>query len=174
MTRRGSLAYYFAAIVCGSFFVALAYYARAAAESGLGPRWAYNFLFAYFLALIAGFLPQLLNAFVLRRVMRALGWRGAWHWVAVGAVVGVALLWGVARLGFLIEGMYFPADWQRVKLLLAFPLLGPIMFAATPFWLPLPAFAATAWVLHRIHRAFEPADTPPAESSPAPEEGSKM
>jgi hypothetical protein len=168
MTRRGSLAYYFAAIVCGSLFVALVYYARSAALSGLGRRWAYDFLFAYFLALIAGFLPQLVNAFILRRAMRALRWRRAWQWMAFGAVIGVALLWGLARLGYLIEGMHFPMEWQRMKLLLAFPFLGPIMFAATPFWLPLSAFAANAWVLHRIHRAFEPGDTPPDESSFGP------
>jgi hypothetical protein len=156
MTRRGSLAYYFAAIACGCFFIAAAYYAHSVWMFGWGERWARDFLFAYFLSLLGGFFATLLFAFVLRRAMRALRCAAAWQWLAGGAVLGAAVLWGLARLGYLLESIRFPLERQLLKSILMIPLIGPVMFSASPFWLPPLAFAATAWVLHRIHRAFEP------------------
>ena len=38
-----------------------------------------------------------------------------------------------------------------------FLFVGPMMFSVKPFWIPLIAFAATAWVLHRIQSAFDSA-----------------
>jgi len=156
MTRRGSFVYYFAAIVCGSFFIAAAYYAHSVWMFGAGERWARDFLFAYFLAVIGGFLPTLLFAFLLRRVLRAMHWQAVWQWLVAGAVIGMAVLWALTRLGYFIETMHFSAGMQLLKSVLMFSLVGPMMLAVTPIWLPIPAFAATAWVLHRIHRAFEP------------------
>ena len=160
MTRRGTFAYYLAAIVCGAFFIAAAYFAHSVWMFGASERWARDFLFAYFLAVIGGFLPTLLFAFLLRRAMRALQWQAAWRWLVAGAVLGTALLWGLTRLGFFIEAVHFSAAMQIVKSVLMFSLVGPIMLSATPFWLPPLAFAATAGVLHCIHRAFEPTAEP--------------
>lgn len=156
MTRRGSFVYYFAAIVCGAFFIAVAYYANTVRVFGLSDRWARDFLFAYFLSILGGFFATLIFAFVLRRAMRALRWQAAWKWLVAGAVLGAAVLWGLARLGYLLEAVHFPLERQLLKSILMIPLIGPVMFSASPFWLPPLAFAATAWVLHRIHRAFEP------------------
>lgn len=160
MTRRGSFAYYSAAVVCGSFFVALTYYIHSAMEWGLDSRWAQDFLFAYFLAIIGGFVPLLLYGFVLRRITRMFHWQFAWQWALAGAIVGIALLWLMARLGYLAEGTYFSPERQRLKAFLVYPFVGAMMFTAKPFWLPIPVLVATAYVLLRIHRAFEPSAKP--------------
>lgn len=161
MTRRGSLAYYFAAIVCGCFFVALTYYLHSALEWGFGERWGRDLLFAWFLSVIAGFLPILFFAFLLRRAAGLMKLSAAWQWMALGVVAGLATLSLLDRAGTLLEQLYFPAERQRLKSLLVFPFVGPMMYAAKPLWLPIPAFAATAYVLYRIHRAFDRADPSP-------------
>ena len=160
MTRRGSFAYYSAAIVCGCFFIAAAYHVHSVWMYGAGESWARDFLFAYFLTIIGGFLSTLLFAFLLRRVLRALRWQAGWQWLVAGAVIGVALLWVLTRLGYFIEATHFSAGMQLAKSVLMFPLVGPVMFSATPFWLPPLPFVATAWLLHRIYRAFEPPAEP--------------
>ncbi len=156
MTRRGSLAYYSVAVVCGSFFVALAYYLHSAAEWGIGDRWAYDLIFAYFLTIVAGIVPLLLYAATLRHLVRSLRWQAAWQWTLLGTVVGVTLLWILARLGYIAESAYFSPQRQGLKFLLVYPFVGPMMFTAKPFWLPIPVFAAASYVLYRVHRAFEP------------------
>ncbi|HEX9760600.1 MAG TPA: hypothetical protein VGA40_06755 [Candidatus Acidoferrales bacterium] len=157
MTRRGSLAYYFAAIVCGCFFIAAAYYAHSVSVYGASERWARDFFFAYFLVVLAGFLPALLYAFLLRRVTRLCGCRAWWQWMACGAALGWGVLWVVTRIGYLIEATRFSAEMQGFKSGVMFLFVGPMMFSVKPFWIPLIAFAATAWVLHRIQSAFDSA-----------------
>ena len=165
MTRRGSLAYYLAAVVCGTFFVVFVYHAYSVWESGLGDRWAYDFIFAYFISLAVGLFTQLLFAFVLRRVTALLHWQAGWQWLIAGAVAGLAVLWILHWTGYALERMHFPPERQTLKSLLLYPFfVGPMMLAARPFWLPIPAFAATAFVLFRVHRAFDAPSEPLAGS----------
>lgn len=155
--HRAGLVYYPAAVIAAGLFVAAAYYAHSVAQWGADERWARTFLVTLVVTTLGGLLPYLLAAFVLRRAARAGSWRRGWQWMAAGVAVGMAVLWTVVRCGYLVEQAYFPPEWQQAKSILMFPFLGPIMLSAKPLWLPVPAFAATAYVLFRIQRAFGPA-----------------
>lgn len=147
MTRRGSIAYYLAAVVCGSFFLSASYYLYFVLGRGASAKdWAKGFLFVYFFTILLGFLPELLGAWLLRRVVTALGWTATWQWLIAGTAVFFALVWGVGQAGLALE--------QQLPLAVKVVLLGAMYVAVSPLWIPVPAAAATAWVLHRVHRAF--------------------
>lgn len=160
MTRRGSLAYYLAAVVCGSFFLAVSYHGSFLASGAAREHWARDFLFVYFFTVSLGFIPQLLAAFSLRRLASRLGWTRAWQWVAAGSVLFLVVLWGLGKLGLAVEDAYFAQGFQKLKAALMFLLVGPMMATTKPMWLPVPAAAATSWVLYLVHRAFAPRPEP--------------
>lgn len=150
MTRRGSLAYYLAAWVCGCFFMALTIW--------LSSLWlptarsVSDLLFVYFLYLMSGVLPMLLFGFVLRRIANGMHWAHAWHWLVGGAILAPAL---TALLGVMSSSQIFQGggwhDWISSYLLSTSAIYVP------PSWTSIvtaPAGAATAWVLFRIDRAF--------------------
>lgn len=151
MARRVSLVYYSIAILVGSLLIALAYYGQSLVRWGPGDRLLAGFLFVYALALAGGVPAQLANAFLLRRVTGAIHWHRPWHWLLLGTIIGWTVVWTLSQLGYLIERAYFPAELQRVKALLMFPFLGPIMFSAQPVSLVVAVAAATALVLRRVH-----------------------
>ncbi len=99
LTRRGSLAYYLAAWVCGGFFVALALFAAAqrAPDSGLTPD-TRGFLAICFFTLIYGWLPAVVFAFLLRRIARALEWERPWPWAISGGVLMLTFTLGLSFL----------------------------------------------------------------------------
>src|SRR5580658_9980023 len=99
MTRTGSIAYYLAAVVCGSFFFTLAQFIIGRANHGGVGDLVRNFLFAFFLETIFGCVPQLLAAFVLRRLAAPLHWTEAWHWAVGGAGVFLMVLFALSLLG---------------------------------------------------------------------------
>lgn len=144
---RGSLAYYLAAVVCGSFFLAVSYFAYFQLQGAQTRDHGRDLLFLYFFALLFGLLPLLLGAWVLRRVTSRLGWHQGWQWLLLGTVIFVVALWGLGQLGLAFEdastGVLLPV------------LLGPMFAAMYPLWVPVPPAAATAWVLFLVHRAFE-------------------
>jgi hypothetical protein len=148
MTRSGSLAYYLAAVVCGSFFFTLAHF-LVGTDKGSDPDWARAFLFAFFLDTIFGGIGQIIAAFVLRRLAAPLRWTKAWHWAIGGA--------GVFLLVLIVLGMLGTA-FDRVAAGSRIASLGPFVFGQASMrsgiWQTLSAGALTALVLFSVHRAF--------------------
>lgn len=162
MTRRGSIAYYLAAWVCGCFFMA--------ATIWLGneilptvPRSVSLLLVTYFFSLMFGAVTSLLFGFFLRRAATGMRWSRAWHWLVGGAILAPAL---TAVLGAVASSPALQGSGWRVWIFL--PLTGPYMINGSRVWMLLltaPAGAATAWVLFRIHRAFALLSVPPQAES---------
>ena len=161
MTRRGSLAYYFAAWGFGCFFLSI--FSLGAPTASRGTLSLIPALFYFFiLTLLFGAFTTLLFGFVLRRIAILFAFRRAWHWMATGAVLAPALLEMLGSI-FLPHG----ASISSARSWLQFYLLsGPELVVAggLPFVSrTIPAGAATAWVLYRVHRAFGvPAEKPEA------------
>jgi len=158
MTRRGTLAYYFVAIVVGCFFMVLGVTAIGEGSLRFSSQGLRDFFLLYFLALVYGSFTMLLFAFLLRQAARGLKWERAIVWVFAGALLAPSLVWA----------LYFIWD----KLLPKWALVGPQVmwwmifgsgigvaeFAHSQLAATVSAAvvgAATALVLHRIHRAFE-------------------
>jgi hypothetical protein len=151
MTRRGSLAYYLAAVVCGSFFFTLAQFIIGRANQGGFKDLARNFLFAFFLETIFGCVPQLLAAFALRRMASPLRWTEAWHWAVGGAGAFLLVLYALSLLGAVFNRF---AGGTRIA------PLGQYLFSQAAdslhggIWQALAAGALTALVLFAVNRAF--------------------
>jgi hypothetical protein len=158
MTRRGSIVYYLAALVVGSFFLAGAYQLRWLGMPLSSAERARGRLYDYFFGLVFAACTLLLSAYFLRKVTSWLGLKNVWLWVSAGAGVTLATVWTLGGLGTLL---LFRMDLPSFLLLpLFYALVGPAMLLKEPFWLPLwlPILtgAPTAFVLYKIHRAFEP------------------
>jgi len=155
MTRRGSIAYYLAAVVCGSFFLAVSYYGSLLWTGASRQNWGRDFLFIYVITIPLALLPQLLSAWLLRR----LAWRVAprsWPvWLAAGTIIWLAVLWSVGQVGAAVEQIRPSPAWVNLKVVVMFLLVGPMYASQQPLWIPVPAAAATAWVVFLVHRAFE-------------------
>lgn len=159
MTRRGSLAYYLAAWVCGCFFMsATIWFSSLWLPTA---RSVSDLLFVYFLYLMNGVLPMLLFGFVLRRAAKGMGLTHTWQWLVAGAVLTPALtaLLGMMSSWHAVQGAGW-RDWVSSY------LLSTRANQVPPRWMPVitaPAGAATAWVLFRIDRAFS---RPYSETTP--------
>lgn len=152
MTRRGSLAYYFAAITLGSFFLAVTYYAHSLLHGASRENIGRDFLVTFFFTVMLTLLPMLLAAFLLRRAAVALRWQTPWPWMLASAALFLALVQAFGWLGNVVQTNKMVVEWWRMVLM--FVLVGPMLAVKQPWWLPLPAGALTAWLLFRIHRAF--------------------
>jgi hypothetical protein len=154
MTRRGSLVYYLAAGVCGSFFLAIAYYPYFVIAHG-APRqqMGRDFLFTFFFTVMLGLPALLLAAFLLRLTARRFRWTQAWQWVLAGVAAFGLVVAALGGLGFFIER---GRNAMTLRTGVMFLLIGPRFLLQQPLWLPVPAAVATAYVLLLIHRAFEP------------------
>ena len=148
MTRSGSIAYYLAAVVCGSFFFTLAHF-LVGTDRGSDPDWARAFLFSFFLGTIFMCIPQIFAGFVLRRLAGPLHWTKAWHWAIGGAGIFLLVL---IMLGF--AGTAF----DRVAAGTRIASLGPFVFGQASMrsgiWQTLSAGALTALVLYSVQRTF--------------------
>ena len=172
MTRRGTLAYYFAAVVVGCFFLVLGVTAIGEGSLRFSTAGLRDFFLLYFLALVYGTFTMLLFAFVLRRVAHWLRWERAVAWIVTGAVLAPSVVWA----------LYFIWD----KLLAKWALVGPQVmwwmifgsaiglaeFAHSQLAATISAAAvgvATAFVLQRIDRAFAPGadEAPPSTGAEA-------
>ncbi len=98
MTRRGSIAYYSAAIVCGCFFLVLAL-------AGVGERslrvtrpGISDLFLLYFLSLAYGSVALLLFAFLLRVIARRVRWISSMEWMVGGAILACAQAWTMSAL----------------------------------------------------------------------------
>ncbi len=156
MTRRGSIAYYLAAVVCGSFFLAVSYFLYFQAAGSDSKQWGRDLLFLYFFGVLFAALPLVLGAWLLRRVVARLNWKQGWQWLLTGTAIFLAVVWVLGRTGVALVDADVPGTMALM------PILGGPMFATLyPLWVPLPASAATAATLFLVHRAF---------AEPAPEE----
>jgi hypothetical protein len=159
MTRRGSLAYYLTAWICGCFFMSLAVWIRdlfgASPNDAFSSRSVFGLIFFYFYGLVFGAIAALIGAFVLRRVMVALQCLTATHWAAVGAMLAPVL---IAILGIL--GKRMGTEGQGGLRVLRLITYGPMTVFEAGWWLPIPAGAASAYLLGRVQRAFAPQKSP--------------
>jgi hypothetical protein len=163
MTRRGSLAYYLTAWICGCFFMSAAVWAKDSLGARLDPftiRTAFGLLFFYFYGLLVGALAAFLGAFLLRHVMAALKCKTPSHWAVVGAILAPGL---IAILG--IWGRHNDAAQRPGMRALALLTFGPKTVVEVGWWLAIPAGAATAYLLGRVQRAFGMQQTEPQASA---------
>lgn len=92
LTRRGSLAYYLAAWVCGSFFFSLV---RLLAQPKQGDP-ARALLMGFFISAAVAWPAMLLFAFLLRKSGRLFALRDAARWALMGSAL--AIVFGAAAL----------------------------------------------------------------------------
>jgi hypothetical protein len=153
MNRRGSVAYCLAAWICGSTFASVALWIRnrGAASSVLNasPAGA-GFFFYCFVGLILGFVPALLEAFLLWLVARTFHLRGWFLWAIAGMVVAVGATAVLSSIG---SGAGAGGHEERLH---ALELLtqGPALLIAGGWWMPAIPGALTGFVLSRIESAF--------------------
>jgi hypothetical protein len=88
-------------------------------------------------------------------VMAALQCLTAAHWAAAGAILAPAL---IAILGIL--GKLMGNQGQGGLRVLRLITYGPLTVFEAGWWLPIPAGAATAYLLCRVQRAFAPQKSP--------------
>jgi hypothetical protein len=150
MTRRGSLAYYLAAIAVGCFAQTVCLWLYYVFTDHPHP----GLLNLYFLSLLTGSFAALMFAFFLRLVLRFTNLQSGWQGSLAGAVLSLLLVWGAGSFATTFELAQQGPLWMAM-------LGGPTAVALTSPWLAIPAGAGTAFVLWRIHRAFAP---PPAAS----------
>jgi hypothetical protein len=156
MTRRGSLAYYLAAWVCGSFFFAAACFFSAPKSSdyGLTPD-ARGFLAAIFFVLAFGWVFTLGFALLLRLLASLLPAGRARGWTISG---GVLALLPALVIAFLPRSSMEGPGWLRF--LEELSSLGGANGFRRPFHATVGAVSmmfagmATAYVLYRVNRAF--------------------
>lgn len=150
MSWRAALLYGVVAVLAGSFFTASAYYAGAASSWALEDRQLSGFLLVFGLTLAGGAPALLVFAVLLKWV--TLGATRVAPWLLVGGMLGFAVPWIMARLGYALERIYFSSDLQRLKAALVFPLVGPMMFDVQPPWVRMGIGVATALPLWLVFR----------------------
>lgn len=100
-------------------------------------------------------LPATLAIWMLRRLARRTGRTNVWQWAVAGAAIGFAWIWLLGRAGLAVERAYFSQQWQSLKSGVQLALLdGPMSLSFYPWWLPLPALAATAALLFFLQRSL--------------------
>jgi hypothetical protein len=142
--------YLIVAVLVGTFFVASVYFADGAESWGREGRWVPGFLQVYRLALLLGFVLQVVAAVFLRWLTRVTGMNGFVHWIAFGAAIGFALPWMFARLAYVLEGVYFSTEWQSVKSAVIFPLMAAMMYETHSVWVRFAVGAATGGTVRLI------------------------
>ncbi len=152
MTRRGSLAYYLAAWVCGCLFLSLSF---------LSIRWDVwdhtikGIFFTYFVSLTTAALPLLVMAFLVRRIAIRFGWAHAWQWAASGALLLLIAIAVFGSIGLWIESIFGTVPYPAALVFQG----SAILVMDRGVFSAIPAGMATALVLHAIHRAFEPRES---------------
>lgn len=163
MTRRGSLAYYLAAWVCGGLLFAATSFIAAPANSdyGLTPD-TRGFLAASFFVLAYGWGFTLAFAFILRNLARVFRWERPWPWTISGGglALGFALVCSSLPVAWLVRSSWLRsfAGLFELRASTAASLGSRSLLAALATTL---AGMLTAFLLFRVDRAF----TPPPDAS---------
>jgi hypothetical protein len=155
LTRRGSLAYYLAAWVCGVFFISLV---RVLAQPGHGD-FPLVLLMAFFIPAAVAWPALLIFGFLLRRAARIFSVGAAIKWMVIGGAL--AILFGAAFLPLQKMPAISFRSWINIAARL-FTLNGlsessdgygwTINTVATAL-----AGMATGFVLFRVEKAFSAA-----------------
>jgi hypothetical protein len=155
MTRRGSLAYYLAAWICGCFFMSVAICVKDRnALVGANFSTAVRLMYFYFFSLMLGFVPALIFGFLLRRAAGVLGRKLPAIWIVGGAVIAPGI---VAVIGGWARNATAFSHWGTLSAGLVFAFTGGLSFTyGEGWWLAIPVGAATAYVVYRIDSAFAP------------------
>lgn len=159
MTRRGSLAYYLAAVVVGCFFTAAGVAGIGEASLRLSRAGLRDLFLLYFLALAYGWFTLLVFAFVLRRCAGAGKSQRGWAWAAWGALLSPALVWTLYGVWHVVLAPRVPGGPQLIWWMIFGAAIGIAEFASSRLAATVCAGAigaATALVLYRVQRAFVP------------------
>jgi len=133
--------------------MSLAVWARdlfgATADNAFSSHSAFGLIFFYFYGLVFGAIAAIAGAFLLRRIMTALKCLTPSHWAIVGAILAPVV---IAILG--VWGKRVGNEGQGGMRVLRAITYGPMTVLEAGWWLPIPAGAATAYLLSRVQRAF--------------------
>ena len=158
LTRRGTLAYYLAAWVCGGLFFSAVLFLGAPKDSDFGPTLsARSFLLTYFFVLAWGWAPAIALSFLLRKIAGVLRWERAWPWSVGAAILTVAFVTLLALAGKAHLG---PSSWLRFmsEFFEWNGENGALLTSRRTLWglgLIL-AGMTTGFLLYRVDRAFTP------------------
>ena len=158
MTRRGSLAYYFSALVWGAL-TSTAFLGFLIADDTLWFLQGKLIVMLFVGALLSSAWILLLFAFVLRWMMRAFHCSRAWQWALAGALLATTGLFGLKMSGLILP----PNESYLAPLWRSLPFEGAsYLFDHAGIFSGVPIGSATAYVLYLVYRAFEmkPADFP--------------
>lgn len=181
MTRRGSLVYYLTAWVVGCIsavvMMRLLPSRIPSASVGYGADAGVGSLLGLAMAsLMAGALPSLLFAWILRRLLAKLPTAMPLLWILTGGILSPVLLFILGSGDRYIDGAiagpgsHMP---EVIRLVLMLLFSAPGMVLATALVSAIPAGAITAYVLFLIYRGFEAQEPAPQEIAPqeiAPQE----
>ena len=149
----GTLLYYLTAMLLGVIFLAAAFYLHARAHQNVAEDEPYHVAISLLPALLS-IVPQLVSAFLLRRLARWLRWTRGWQWMLAGSVLTLAVLWGCGQAGLALETAHVSQQLQPFKIMLMVLLVGSMMATTKPFWLAIPGAALLALLLFLTHRKF--------------------
>jgi hypothetical protein len=160
MTKRGSLVYYLTAWVVGCistatwtwlFFPGIPNgFISYRPDDPVG-----RFLGLTMGSLVVGAIPAFLFGWILRRVMTNFTGAGALNWILLGSLLSPALIYllGAGGEQLLLSGRPLAGGLRG---LLAFVLSGPAVVFVSGLASSVPAGGMTAYLLFRVHRAFDP------------------
>jgi len=152
MTRRGSLVYYLAGWVCGSFFLAIAVWLHAYAlhtQQKFSSNGAAGLLTIYFFTLAFGWFQSIFAAFFLRRIAIYGKFNAAWQWALTGAALWPTLI-------FLLNKIGSSANWSPDNSQSGWTMFvsGAMIVSREGIWIAAPAGALAALVLFTVNRSF--------------------
>lgn len=158
MTKRGSIAYYSAAVVCGCFFLVVALAGVGERSLRISPPGFRDVFLLYFLAIAYGSVSLLLFAFLLRQLARKIRWISSVEWMVGGAILACALTWLMNAVWVKwLDTLSLPGPGLAWMVVFGGPV-GLVALSKGPVSATLAMAlmgAGTAWVLARIHKAFE-------------------
>ena len=165
MTRRGSLVYYLAGWVCGSFFLAMAVWLHAFAlhaEKKFSSNAAAGLLTIYFFTLAFGWFQSIFAAFLLRRIAISAKFNQAWQWALTGAALWPLLIFVLDKIGDSMNWNPGNAEggWTMF-------VSGAMIVSREGIWIAVPAGALAALVLFTVNRPFMPSTGAGGDASDA-------
>lgn len=152
MPRKPTVIYYLTAVAGGCFLLAACYFPYFLASGAHPTAPAREFVLVYFFTMLVGCVPQILSAFLLRRITARFKWERLWQWILTGTAISWGIFISMAQLGNVVMEWRSGPGWLRMGLM--FILVGAVFFAKNPLWLPVPAAAATSGLLFLVQRRF--------------------
>lgn len=145
MTRRGTLAYYFVAVVVGCLFTSG--FVWVASRYSAHP-WEGPYLAFYAASLASGSVTAATGAFLLRLICHGFRLRKAWHWILLGMVAAPLTVWAFSILVL----PWGAPTWLWLPGVFLGGGAGVVVTYG--LWLTIPSGALTAYVLYLVDSAF--------------------